>query len=743
MAINFNFGPIGRTAAGGRTDTFNLATVALHATMNALMAATNRDEFVAWLWHDLLKPAFYWTRDRGNLRWIHIPGRPPFQPAEAILAQRTGIPVGIVSTHHDRKGRRFRFGEAEIIKDQFEQTGLGRSAHFLQLSFAVEPAMTTAALRAVIEDSFIETIVQDVAESLRQVLSGKHPSFSRVRFVFETCDDLTFSSPPTDSEIWSMVGRHFHVEAVADELVLKHLTPVVAAGRFDTELTVDLSGRPLTPEEAIANVVGLGELLVVYQDSRTVIMATPQPGIYKQDLDQIVCDVLELTRSKLRTLDIRVQEDGVDLLQEAFATQIEVRALPCCLGSPPDPRNPRPMALAIGRPAEQLENARAGARRCCLCGSFFTSDLPVLDMTRPDFTDAEHIGLTGDVCPLCRVYWCNTHQYRQEEKGAGSTGMRKALRGSFAIVLPSSCFDLHDRDCHLVERPPLDVGGRFSLAGSGFRRVTVTQQEFVCFTLISRRIVAQLWRRIEPVADLPLPYLGGVLLTHREADVVRKLLPALRGLFDSVTLQAYPYEAQVVPSVELALEVALTDLQKHHTKHTYLKSRPMSVAVHSAGRVLVLADNAMQIEISRSWFEACDRVAQLTQRMSYSQRAEWMRRMAEGADPITAYYEATLTRLKQSNPGTALNWTAAFWTEQYGPDPAKAWSAYEREREELSNLFSRYPMLATMFPLMVERKEAEDAHTEDTASEANGSGAERSAGRSRQSRLRERARRRR
>jgi len=48
--MQFNFGPIARTDASGTHDTFNLASLPLHVTLDALMAATNRDEFVAWCW---------------------------------------------------------------------------------------------------------------------------------------------------------------------------------------------------------------------------------------------------------------------------------------------------------------------------------------------------------------------------------------------------------------------------------------------------------------------------------------------------------------------------------------------------------------------------------------------------------------------------------------------------------------------------------------------------------------------
>ena len=71
----FNFGPIARTSAAGEDDTINLASYPLHVMLNALVGSTSVEEFIAWLWHDLYKPAFYWNhRGRGKLSWYHVPG---------------------------------------------------------------------------------------------------------------------------------------------------------------------------------------------------------------------------------------------------------------------------------------------------------------------------------------------------------------------------------------------------------------------------------------------------------------------------------------------------------------------------------------------------------------------------------------------------------------------------------------------------------------------------------------------
>lgn len=733
----FNFGPIARTDASDNHDTFNLAALPLHETLDALMAATNRDEFVAWLWHDLFKPAFYWqwNAPKNKFDWNHNPGLGSFAPAEAKFADAsvTNIPGELVRTHHFRPGSsgQFKILEQDVISDQVEQVNLGAAAVYIQLAFVAEPALPTALVRAVIADSFIEAITQSVAQALGHTLTSKSPTFSRVRFVFKTQSGFAFSDPLTDAEIWDQVGQRYDVCVKDDELVMGHLTPVSIGNTFDTKVVIDLTGAAPSPEQLLHNTLGLAELLVAYQDGRTVVMTVPQPSIYMLDIAELRAETLRLAREKLGALDVLTADKDTDLLATVFDTQVHLREIPGRVSVPPHVKKGSPGRLidtVITYPTQQLANAAKQGRHCRVCSSAFISNLPPKDdWPGPDFTDVEHLGIQGDVCPLCRIYAVNSHKsHTPQEKASGVTGDRKAMRGSFALILPSSRFHILDEDCRLVERPPLDVGGRFDLTGKPFQRVTVTQQESALFTQISRRIIAQLWRRIEPTAPLPLPYVGGILLTHREGELIKKVLPALRELFTQVTLRAYPFEAWVIPHVELALEVALKPDKQHHTKHTLLKSRPVMLPVHPGGRLFMLADNKMQVEISRDWFAAYDAVAQLVSQMPRSQRDEWMRHITEGDDPATAFYESMRTRLKHSDDGRALNMTEGFWSERFGSDPAQAWSDYEQKREQLGEIFSRYPMLTEMFYSLTERKESENdpGNTTDADKEADESSAD-------------------
>jgi|GEM_PF-1631750 len=750
----FNFGPIARTDASDIHDTFNLASLSLHVMLDALMAATNRDEFVAWLWHDLFKPAFYWQKRGTKFLWNHVPGYvgSPFERAEAIFADSkiTNVPLGLVATHHSQRAfpgkAHFTVLEQDIISDQVDQINLGAASVYVQLAFAVEPALPTAFVRAVIAESFVEILTKEVAAALGRTLATKSPGFSRVRFVFETRNGFHFSNPPTNTEIWSQVGQQYDVCLNGDELVMTHVTPVNTAIDFSTEIIVDLTGAAPTPEQ-MPNTLGLAELLNVYQDDRTIVMTVPHPYIYGLDISDLKVKTQALAKNKLQLLDVLTTDKGADLLAAAFESQINIREIPGRLPIPPNAHvnkqnpHPRPIDEIIAYPGVLMSRIVDDGHRCRVCGSSFASNLaPKNDWPGHDFTDAEYLGSGDDLCPLCRIYTANSHKSRtDEEKQRGITGDRKALRGSFALILPSSHFEVSDEDCQLIERPPLDIGGRFDLSARPLQRVTVTQQEYALFNQISRRVIAALWRKIDATTPLPLPYLGGILLTQREAKQVRKVLPILRDLLTPVTLLAYPFEVKVRPGIEVALDVILTDFKQHHTKHTYLKSRVSVFPIDPESRLFVLADNKLQIEINRDWFDACDRIATFTSGMSPSQRDEWLRRVAGGSDIVTSYFESLQTSLlrkrstAQVADRTALSMTDNVWIKLFGNDPNQRWVAYEQVSKEIQAILDRYPMLLQLFSAMTEPKEREDdsRDTTRTSEKTNESGVNRGPGRRR------------
>jgi hypothetical protein len=130
--------------------------------------------------------------------------------------------------------------------------------------------------------------------------------------------------------------------------------------------------------------------------------------------------------------------------------------------------------------------------------------------------------------------------------------------------------------------------------------------------------------------------------------------------------------------------------------------------VYPDSRLLVLADNKMQVEVERTWFETCDYVSMWVNQMSSTQRTEWMRRMAGGTDPVTAFYESVQTRLKHGDDEAALRETTDLWAAHFGDDPAQAWSAYEQKRDHLRDILLRRPMLIEMFQAFAVRKDNEN-----------------------------------
>ncbi|MCP4372440.1 MAG: hypothetical protein GY797_30695 [Deltaproteobacteria bacterium] len=706
----FNFGPIGRTQASGTDDTFNLASLSLHETINALMAATNRDELISWLWHDLFKPAFYFIPKKKKPKeaeWHHNPGLGDFKRGLQPFADATKIPKKYVERHHWGRSNQFTVPETAVMSDQSDQVNLGKGARFVQLSFGVEPALTTALVRAVIADAFIKVVTESVAAALKAELASKTPVFNKVRFVFETVSGVTFLQTPTETEIWNTVGQHFDVYPSGDELILKHLTPVTKPEHlsYKTEVAIDLTGKMPSPAELIHNTLALAELLVVYQDSRTLLLSIPQPQIYQLDESSLADLTYLAARQKLEELNAIVTDskDGTNYLEAAFTEQIEIREVPRYLWKPPGQKwETRPIDRILVRPIELLKNTKAANRICRLCGSAFDSKLKPVDPVKrfsADFTDTEHVGHTKDVCPLCRLYCLNTPGAKKGE------GKRKVLRGAFALVIPSSHFGYQKMEASPVERPPLDKWGRFK---SGLNRVTVTTQEFTLFQQMSRRIVAQLWHDIAPAEQLLLPYLGAILLTHREEQTqryIRKLLPKFRNLFKKVQLRAYPFEVDVAPAVEIALDVAVGDA-KHPSRHTYLKTRSATLPICPESRLFVLMNNHFQIELSTNVFKAVDQLQIWTEKMGSKQRDYWLKQILSGSDPISAFYEMTkATKKSQTVESTAFNYAGKYW-ETLSTDPdnfGSLWEIYEKMNSDVKEVLNRYPFLVNLFSTLKER----------------------------------------
>ena len=736
MMTEFNFGPIARTEAGNTKDTINLASFPLHVMLNALVGSTSVEEFIAWLWHDLYKPAFYWVR-KGKLSWYHIPGMGAFSQTEKKFAKRMNIREGLVRTHHgfQRNIPHFVLRELDFISDQGDQVNLGATVNYIQLSITAEPALPTLLARSVIADAFIEVVTKDVAEALKQAIKDdRRTPIEQVRFEFETVSNLTFSSPPNDAEIWNKVGHHFDVRMDGHTFIMRHLTPIVDPKHesFKTVFTADLTGNPLSPDEMLNNTISLAELLVLYQDSRTVIIAVPQSQLYSSDLPTKIQEIqkatLDTSRCRLeQDFNVLTQKDGVDYLAAAFDSQIDIREVPGRLSKRPPskkgvPDNFRPLNDAVQHPAVRLAEARnsSDGRVCRLTGTPFVSNLPPAP-TRLDklfsskFVDTEFVGFEEDVAPLTHLYVINSPEAK---KGISA---RKSLRGSFAFFAPASHFAADDQELKAVEQPPLDIGGRFR---NELNRITVTTQEFTLFQQMSRRVIAKLWHQIAPDEHLPLPYLGAIALTHESNDRVRNLLPHLDLIFSNVALKAYPFESEVRPAIEVALVTTIKPDRSAHQKHTLLKMTPHITTVNSQSAIPILIDDNVQINLTKAFFEREKLLTEVTNELKRSkkgvnQKNLWLKLVLANKDPVTAVFESSAAtinvgRLPKNSTLEDIAFKDAenFWDRHIDKgDFAESWKQYEELKQNATNALEEFPALLLLLQALQKQMQVPQKQT--------------------------------
>lgn len=727
--VPFNFGPIARTEASDTKNTINLASFPLHVILNALVGSTSVEEFIAWLWHDLYKPAFHWVRNsKGALAWHHVPGLGAFSQAEKKFAQCTNIREGLVRTHHSFKNQipHFALRERDFISDQGDQIALGSAVNYIQLSLAAEPALPTLLARSVIANAFIEVVTKDVAEALQKafIADGRTP-IERVRFEFETTSNITFSPQCTNTEIWNKVGKHFDIRMDDNTFIMRHLTPVAESKHepFATVFTADLTGTPLLPGEMLDNTLSLAELLVLYQDNRTVIIAVPQSQLYTIDLFQIRKATLDTSRDQLeQDFNVLTKKNSVDYLKAAFDSQIEIREVP---GRLPKSGHSRPLNDdAVQRPMELLTEARNSSegRLCCLTGTWFKTDLPVgplssNDLFKPAFVDTEFVGLIEDatqqrnLAPLTYLYVINSSGARRGEE------TRKALRGAFAYLAPASHFAIDEQGAKAVEQPPLDRGNRFA---NQLNRVTVTMQEFTLFQQISRRIIAKLWESIAKSEPLPLPYLGAIALTQepeQRAHIVQ-LLPQLNLLFSEVSLRTYPFELGIRPAIEIGLETSVHDKKLHHTRHTLLKTIPHIITVDPQSTIPILIDDNVQVNLTQAFFKRVDLFTEFTnefknRKKRTNQKDLWLKLVLANNDPVTAVFESAVATINTRKlPKTlsletaAFNAAEKFWEEHIDiGNFAENWEQYEQLSQKATNTLEEFPALLLLLQTLQKKDE--------------------------------------
>ena len=475
----------------------------------------------------------------------------------------------------------------------------------------------------------------------------------------------------------------------------------------------------MSPDEMLKNTFSLPELLVLYQDSRTIIIAVPQAQLYPIDCRKIENKTLNTSRCRLeQDFNVLTKKDSVDYLKAAFDSQIDIREVP--KRQVKWIKN-RPLNEIILHPSEMLDKVKKSpsAKICRLTGTSFVSSLDPAQ-TRLDklfssnFVDTEFVGFGEDIAPLTYLYVINSPNTNEQP-------LRTSLRGSFAFLAPASHFAADDQELTALEQPPLDIGGRFR---NQLNRVTVTTQEFTLFQQMSRRVIAKLWQHIAPDEPLPLPYLGAIALTHKSKEHVRKLLPHLDLIFSEVALKAYPFESKVCPAMEFALETAIKDA-KHAGKHTLLKTTSRIITVDPQSAVPVLIDDNIRVSLTKEFFKQANFLDELTNELTHrkkrlNQKDLWLKLVLANNNPVTAVFESSVAITNMEH--TAFHDAEDFWDKHidHKSDFAESWKEYERLKQNATNALEEFPALLLLLQALQKQKQAPQKQMKSKKNKASG-----------------------
>ena len=207
---------------------------------------------------------------------------------------------------------------------------------------------------------------------------------------------------------------------------------------------------------------------------------------------------------------------------------------------------------------------------------------------------------------------------------------------------------------------------------------------------------------------LPLPYLGAIALTQesKQRNRINRLLPQLDLLFSEVSLEAYPFKLGAKPAIEIALEVSVHDKQRHHTKHTLLKTMSHTITVEPKSVVPILIDDNVHVNLNEEFFERVNLLTKLTNELNrwkkkVNQKDLWLKLVTISSDPVTAVFESAAATIDTRGfPKTLSLETAAFnaadnfWDKHIDTgDFAESWKQYERLNQKATNALEEFPAL--------------------------------------------------
>jgi hypothetical protein len=725
--FQFDFGPISRTLGEGG-DHLGFASLPVHEAVTALLGARNRDEFIAWLWHDTFKTLFELVDSNGKRVWQHyyidpVPTTHYLKPIIDRLASNVGISSDYINAHHSREHVKRKYfpqavnmlSESTTVTNEFIATYLGSQARFVQLSFACQPTAHTMPLRQCIAEAFLRAVSQVVANGITEL----DLSFSRVLYSFQAQpDELTPEQ----------IAAQYQLQVVDETLYIVHWVP---SGKFETaQLSLDLNDAP--PRRETPDSLALIELLTVYRDELTTVAAVP---LFLGDLDTVVEEIRTemgallpdiLEQMSIQVTHKKAATDG--LLDVVLEQMVEVRSVSddcnkeyeVMWKGKSQRKQGKPIHKLIQRPYQLMADS-ARERTCVVCGSPITQGAADCYRGSPrlqnifsgNFADFEHVGFEGVVCPLCLIY--------------ANSKNTKLLRGAQAFLSPSTALNA-PMGAQLLEKPRFDNAGRFDPT-QPLPKTAVTLQEMVLLTAISRRIVDTLLlfsvksngelvsevQMIKPSnedvaitpVDIHLPYTGAYLIYDQTAvrslyqDVLVGGESGIPSLWQTVQLRAYPFQLEIAPAFTLLISMR-DSASNFHTRHTLLKSHPTQVFLSPNASFTVLVDDAVQetvdselveaIRLVRRLMDVCD----LKDSAKYKERSTFIKALLTGHDPIEAVYLAVSAKKEES---FRLAQARRLWNEEEvttGETAEEQWLAFNQLAERVRDMAQAHPTLLSL-----------------------------------------------
>jgi len=722
--FTFDFGPISRTLGEGG-DYLGFASLPVHEAVTALLGAHDRDGFIAWLWHDTFKTLFDFCFDnKGDRAWQHyyinsVPTTHYLKPIIGKLASNAGISSDYINAHQSSgyvKRKYFpqaanMLSESTTVTNEFTATYLGSLARFVQLSFACQPTAHTMPLRQCITEAFLRAVSQVVSRGI----TALNLPFSRVLYSFH---------PQPEELTAAQIAAQYQLQVVDDTLYIVHWVP---SEKFEaTQLSLDLTDAP--PRREAQNTLALIELLTVYRDELTTVAAVP---LLLGDLDTVVKEIHATMHSLLPDILVQAhirathkQAAADNLLDMVLEQMVEVRPIAescneeyeAIWKGKPQKGNGKPAHKLFQRPYQLMADSTR-AHVCVVCGTPISQEAadcyrgsPRLQVIFSDrFTDFEHVGFEGVVCPLCLIY--------------ANSDNKELLRGAQAFLAPSTALSAPVRSVP-IEKPRFDNAGRFDSAQS-LPKAAITLQEMVLLTAISRRIVDALLpfevesngrvvskvrmikqtneeTTVTPVG-VHLPYAGVYLIYHQTAirslyrDVLIGSEPAASPLWQTVQLRAYPFHLELSPAFTLLVSMR-DNASNFHTRHTLLKSRPTQVFLSPNASFNVLVDDAVQETVNQDLVEAIRLVRQLAD-MRGLDRREFINALLTGQDPIEAAYLAARRPRESKGETFRLAQAQRFWNREEvaaGETVEEQWRKFNQLAERARDLAQAHPTLLSL-----------------------------------------------